>query len=100
MTKILVIDDNGDNLVTISAILRDSFPEATIFTAESGPDGINITLKEDPDVILLDVVMPDMDGFEVCRQLKEIKKLKDIPVVFLTALKESKENKIKALEAG
>jgi len=98
--KILAIDDNKDNLISIKALINEAFPNAAIYTALSGSKGIEIAESEDPDVILLDVVMPDMDGFEVCRRLKENIKLCDIPVVFVTALKGDKESRILALEAG
>ena len=100
MIKILAIDDKEDNLISLKAILKDVFPEALVFTALSGLKGIEQAASEDPDVILLDIVMPGMDGFEVCRRLKQDTLLMEIPVVFLTALKESKENRLLALEAG
>jgi len=98
--KVLAIDDNLDNLIIIQALVLESFPDATIIKALSGNEGLREATKEDPDVILLDIVMPDMDGFEVCRLLKEDKKLCDIPVVFVTALKGDKESRIKGLEVG
>lgn len=98
--KILAIDDKNDNLISLNAITSDIFPDSTMFLSLSGPEGIKIAAAEDPDVILLDIVMPDMDGFEVCRLLKKNEKTRDIPVVFLTALKGDRENHIKALEAG
>jgi PAS domain S-box-containing protein len=98
--KILAIDNNQDNLVSIKALIGEAFPEALVFTALSGLKGIELAVAEDPDVILLDVVMPGMDGFEVCKNLKSDKKLGDIPVVFVTAIKGDKENRIRALECG
>ena len=98
--KILAIDDNPDNLISIKALIREAFSEALVFTALSGEEGIGIAVDEDPDVILLDIVMPGMDGFDVCEKLKADKKLRDIPVVFVTAIKGGKENRIRALECG
>ncbi len=98
--KILAIDDNQDNLITIRALAGEAFPDARILTALNGLSGIEIASKEDPDVILLDIVMPEMDGFEVCRRLKEDKKLSNIPIVFVTAIKDDKSSRIKALEYG
>ena len=71
-----------------------------MLTALNGPEGIALAIAEDPDVILLDIVMPGMDGFEVCRRLKGDEKLWHIPVVFLTALKTDRKSRIMALEAG
>ncbi len=98
--KVLAIDDNPDNLISIKALIKESFPFAQIFTALNGIQGIEIAAAHDPDVILLDIVMPDMDGFEVCKKLKADEALKDIPVVFVTALKSDKQSRIYALECG
>jgi len=98
--KILAIDDIPDNLIALKAVIRDAFQDALILTASSGSEGIKLALKEEPNVILLDVVMPDMDGFEVARRMKADERLKHIPLVFLTALKTDKKNRIKALETG
>ncbi len=100
MPKILAIDDINDNLISLKAIVHDAFPGSVVFTALNGPEGIKLAIANDPDVILLDVIMPEMDGFEVCRQLKELERVCDIPVVFVTAIKGDKESRIKALEVG
>ena len=100
MIKILVIDDNQDNLVSVKALIKESFPDALVYAALSGRKGLELAASVIPDVILLDIVMPGMDGFEVCRRLKEDNTLHEIPVVFLTAIKGDKENRILALEVG
>ena len=100
MPKILAIDDNSDNLISLKAIMEDSFPGSIVFTAINGSKGIELAIANNPDVILLDVIMPGMDGFEVCRLLKSDERVSDIPVVFLTALKGDRENRIKALDIG
>ena len=98
--KVLAIDDNFDNLISLRAVLSELIPEIEIFTAIDGNIGIEIALKQNPDVILLDIIMPDFDGFEVCKSIKANPGLKNIPVLFLTALKSDKSNRIKALEVG
>ena len=98
--KILAIDDNRDNLISIKALIKDIMPDAVTLTTESGTNGIELATAENPDVILLDIVMPLMDGYEVCKKLKADKKLSEIPVVFVTALKDDKESRIRALEVG
>lgn len=98
--KILIIDDIQDNLTTLQALIEEAFSETSIFQALNGVQGIEIAKKEDPDVILLDIVMPGMDGFEVCQKLKKDKDLGEIPVVFVTALKGDKESRIRGLEFG
>lgn len=98
--KFLAIDDNQDNLITLRALIREAFPEAQVHTATNGIKGIAIAGEEDPDVILLDIVMPGMDGFEVCQKLKAEESTKEIPVVFVTAIKGDREHRILALESG
>ncbi len=98
--KVLAIDDKPDNLTTLRAVVREALPQTLVLTATNGRAGIELAAAEDPDVILLDIVMPGMDGFEVCRRLKADDRLKDIPVVFLTALKTDTASRVKALEVG
>ncbi len=98
--KILTIDDNQDNLTILKALITEAFPKVVVFSAISGQKGLEIAAKEEPDIILLDIIMPGMDGYEVCRKLKANKKLRDIPVVFITAIKSNNESRIKALECG
>ncbi len=100
LIKILAIDDNLDNLITIQALTSEAFPTADIVIALSGKEGLALAESENPDVILLDIIMPGMDGFEVCKRLKSDKNLCDIPVIFVTALKGDKESRIKGLEVG
>lgn len=98
--KILAIDDNKDNLISLSAVMSDALPGTIIFTALDGKSGIELALKENPDVILLDIVMPVIDGLSVCRMLKQDDRISHIPVIMLTALKTDRKIRIKALEAG
>ena len=98
--KILAIDDNRDNLISLKALIKDAFPEAVTLTAQNGIKGFELAAAENPDVILLDIVMPGMDGYEVCKKLKADTKLCDIPVVFVTAIKGDPESRIHALECG
>jgi signal transduction histidine kinase len=98
--KILAIDDNQDNLVTLRAVVSDAIPKARVITALDGNSGISLALTENPDVILLDIVMPVLDGLEVCRKLKQDKRISHIPVIMLTALKTDRQTRIKALDAG
>jgi len=98
--KILAIDDIPDNLISIKAQIREVFPEASVFTALNGAKGMELAALEDPDVILLDIVMPGMDGYELCKLLKADQKLCNIPVVFITANKSDQESRIRALECG
>lgn len=98
--KILAIDDNRDNLLVLRAVLSDKLPDAKIITAHDGPSGLQMAMSEDPTVILLDIVMPGMDGYEVCKKLKADTLTQTIPVLFLTALRTDLDSRIKALEIG
>jgi len=98
--KILVIDDNQDNLITLKAAVADVLPGTVVLTALTGWKGIELALAENPDVILLDIIMPEMDGFEVCRRLKYEERMQHIPVLFLTALKTNRAIRMQALEVG
>lgn len=99
MKKILAIDDNWLNLNYLSVILADDFPGYQVFLSQSGSEGIEIAKKELPDTILLDILMPDMDGFTVCDILKNNPFTKHIPIVFLSALSEI-DFRIKGLNMG
>jgi PAS domain S-box-containing protein len=98
--KILAIDDNADNLTTMRAVMQDALPDCTLLTALNGTRGVELAREENPDVILLDIVMPGMDGYEVCRMLKADEQSHQIPVVFITALKTDRDSRIKALDCG
>jgi signal transduction histidine kinase len=81
--RILAIDDQPANLVALGAILAEEF---ALFFATSGPMGLAMALADPPELVLLDVMMPDMDGFETFRRFKAEPKLNKIPVIFVTAL--------------
>jgi two-component system sensor histidine kinase/response regulator len=100
MIKILTIDDNKDNLLVLEALLSDAFPGSKILKAASGKEGIRKAGLEHPDVILLDLVMPAMDGFETCSRLKKDDSLKSIPVIILTAAEVESDDRVRALKMG
>ncbi len=100
MKTILAIDDKLDNLIIISAILKNLIPETRVSFAQSGEEGLQKADEEYPDTILLDIKMPGMDGFEVCRRLKSNPGTKNIPVIMISAILTGSENLIKGLEAG
>jgi two-component system, cell cycle response regulator len=95
--KILIIDDNPDALLIAKSRLKKECE--SIFCADGGATGLEIAKREMPDLILLDIDMPDMSGFEVCRALKTDPDLCMIPVLFLTGVV-SAEDKIKGLDMG
>lgn len=81
--KILVVDDEVDILKVVTFRLRKSGYE--ILTAVDGREGLELIRNERPDLILLDLRLPVIDGYEVCRQVKADEELKNIPVILLTA---------------
>jgi PAS domain S-box-containing protein len=100
MPKILAVDDKMDNLITLSALLKNLMTGCAVITARSGPEGIAKAKAERPDVILLDIKMPDMDGFETCRRLMSDESTRRIPVIMITAIKSDTQSRIKGLETG
>ena len=86
MKKVLAVDDNNDILEFISAVLEDI--EVELVTASNGEEGVMKAKQEKPDLILLDVEMPIMDGFTVFKELKTFNDTKDIPVIILTGVEE------------
>jgi len=83
---VLVVDDNQQNLELLQAYLEDMDCRTT--PAQDGPQALEIVAKDPPDLILLDVMMPKMSGFEVCKRIKNDPKTRDIPVIMVTALNE------------
>jgi len=83
---ILVVDDNQQNLELLIAYLEDI--ECKTLPAHDGIEALEIIASTPPDLILLDVMMPKMSGFEVCRRIKNDQKTTDIPVIMVTALNE------------
>ena len=100
MPKILAIDDKMDNLTALSALLANLMPDCVVITAQSGPEGIEKAKYELPDAILLDVKMPEMDGFETCRRLMAGESTRHIPVIMITAIKTDFESRIEGLDCG
>ncbi|XWK90185.1 MAG: response regulator [Phormidium sp.] len=95
--SILIVDDQPDNLRTLSAILRDE--TYTVRQATSGKIALSAVQANPPELILLDIRMPEMDGYEVCSLLKANPATRDIPVIFLSALNDVND-KVKAFKAG
>jgi CheY-like chemotaxis protein len=84
--RILIVDDNQQNLELLQAYLEDL--DCETIPAHDGQEALNAVNKSMPDLILLDIMMPKMSGFEVCRRIKGSPKTKNIPVIMVTALNE------------
>ena len=95
--RILVVDDMDTNVRLLEAKLTIEYYD--VLTCRDGPSTLEMARAEQPDLILLDVMMPSMDGFETCRKLKDDPATRHIPVVLVTAL-DGREDRIRGLEAG
>lgn len=94
--KVLVIEDSTEIQEAISLTFELHWPESSVIAASEGSSGIALTESESPDIIILDLGLPDMDGFKV---LKEIRNFSDIPVIILT-VREEEIDKVRGLELG
>ena len=95
--QLLLVDDNVTNLQVLHQTLDGRGYK--LLVAKSGASALAIAAKAKPSLILLDIMMPEMDGYEVCQQLKSDPELKDIPIIFLSALTDTKD-KVKGLDLG
>lgn len=96
--KILIVDDRPENSYSLECILNGD--NRQILKAASGEEALKIAFREDISIILLDVQMPEMDGFEVARMLKCTRKTKKIPIIFVTAISKEKEYMVRGLNEG
>ncbi|MEO5373045.1 MAG: response regulator [Alphaproteobacteria bacterium] len=90
-STILIVDDEPINVQLIWRLLEEDYD---VLVATNGPDAIDITREKKPALVLLDVVMPDMIGFDVCEQLQADAATKDVPVIFLTSLDDPQDKVI------
>lgn len=95
--QILVVDDHAASRMTAVAFL--SLEGYQVLQADNGTSALEIVRSRDPDLILLDIMMPEMDGFEVCQRLKANEHTRLIPIVFLTALSD-RDSRLRGIEAG
>jgi DNA-binding response OmpR family regulator len=96
-SKILAVDDTEPNLRLLRALLTGAGYE--VVTADCGTAGVEAAGRENPDLILLDIMMPDLTGFEVCQRLRAASETRETPIVFLTALHEM-EDHMRAVDVG
>jgi len=94
---ILIVDDTSKNIQLLANILNNE--DYKISAARDGFQAIELSDEIDPDLILLDIMMPEMDGFDTCKRLREKEKLRDVPIIFLTAKNES-DDIVKGLKLG
>ena len=97
--NILIVDDNSSNIFSLEALIKDEF-NFNIYTALSAKEAIKILITNKIDLILSDIQMPEIDGFEFANYIKGIETLKNIPLIFLTAIYDKSEYKSKGYELG
>ena len=97
--SILIVDDQKANLVALEATLAD-LDNVEIISATSGPEALSILLKQTVAMVLLDVQMPGMDGFEVASYMRQRSKTRHIPIIFLTAINKEESYMFKGYESG
>jgi len=100
MKKILVIDDLDLNLKLIKTIINGSYPDFEVILCNSGREGLILANTKMPDLIVLDLFMPDMDGYQVCQQLKSQEETKAIPIIMVSAAGEDSEVRARGLRFG
>lgn len=96
MEKILIVDDVEINLTILQELLKDKY---ITFTATDGVEALDMIKKNKPDIILLDIMMPNMDGLTLCNLLKQDKNFKDIIIIFITAL-DKQDDIVRGFECG
>jgi DNA-binding response OmpR family regulator len=94
--RILIVDDEPINIHLLTRALQGTYD---VYTATNGIDAISQVQKVTPDLLILDVMMPDISGFEVCKNIKADERFADIPVIFLTGL-DTQEGQLQGLELG
>ena len=97
MPKILIVDDTPDSIKILMETLKNA--NYDILAATNGKRALEVATNQKPDLILLDIMMPEMDGYEVCEQLKSKTTTQNIPVIFITA-RDDEEDETKGLELG
>ncbi len=98
--KVLAIDDNEINLVLLGQIFKLHYPDFEFIKATSGKQGIGLAIEKKPEIILLDILMPEMNGYEVCEILKVEELTRNIPILMISALGQNPSERTKGLNAG
>jgi CheY-like chemotaxis protein len=98
--KMLLVDDNPNNLYVLHEVIRQHFPDTEILEAKSGIEALTIVNNEQINIILMDVKMPDLDGFETANLIRGRNRTSQMPIIFLTAYDTDSPKLITSLELG
>jgi CheY-like chemotaxis protein len=99
LTEILIVDDRPDNILAMEVVLGDS-PQYKLFSAQSGKEAIEMVRNHDFALILLDIQMPEMDGYEAARQIKKLERGRDVPIIMVTAIYKEDPKVLEGYMAG
>ncbi|MCK5716099.1 MAG: response regulator, partial [Thiomargarita sp.] len=97
---ILIVDDNKNNLLSLRSLIEEDFEHVNVVESLSGLNALSILMKQEVDLIILDIQMPQMDGFETAKIIQSRTKTQHVPIVFLTAAYKSADFKKKGYELG
>ena len=100
MKTIIAVDDHTMNLNLLEQVIHIFYPDFKFYGAKSGKEGISLAKSKQPDLILLDIMMPELDGYETCRRIKSNPQTKHIPIIMISALGHDSSERIKGLDAG
>ncbi len=98
LATVLIVDDQEDNIAVLYTFLEEN-TDYSLLVATNGQSALDIVKEKKPDIVLLDIMMPGINGYEICRRMKEEETTKDIPVIFMTALSDTK-NILEGFAAG
>lgn len=98
--KVLLVDDRHENLVSLEGLLAGDNESITYILADSGEEALKVALKEELALIMLDVQMPGMNGYEVAQYLRNNSRTRNIPIIFVTAIDQDTSNMVEGFEAG
>ena len=98
--NILIVDDNSNNLISLQSLIQEYLNNIKVLQAKSGLLALSVLMSERADLIILDIQMPDMDGFETAKYIRERQSMKHVPIVFLTAAYKSEEFKQRGFSLG
>ncbi len=99
-TKFLIVDDLQESRILLSRLVRSYFPTAEVLTCSSGIEALEMTRREKPDLMLLDAMMPEMTGFEVCRRLKRDPDTASVMILMVSAVMIDTKDRVSGLESG
>lgn len=98
--RFLLIDDNTDLLFAYREVINSNFPDSEIKNATTGMEGLKLVKDFSPDLIILDIILPDIDGYELCRKFKNEESICDVPVIMVSGFEKNTASLVKSLECG